>query len=105
MKVDLIEPTSKAPSALGEIYSAIEMMFRGALIQLRLCTIVVTCVKIWVVKLPFPNEVGSKMKKMANNVMWHEKDISFKIVHLLQFLVNDHIQDRVYMPRTTFRIY
>jgi hypothetical protein len=93
MKVDLIEPTSKAPSALGEIYSAIEMMFRGALIQLRLCTIVVTCVKIWVVKLPFPNEVGSKMKKMANNVMWHEKDISFKIVHLLQFLVNEHVQD------------
>jgi hypothetical protein len=37
--------------------------------------------------------------------MWHEKDISFKIVHLLQFLVNEHVQDWVYMPRTTFMTY
>jgi hypothetical protein len=50
MKVDLIEPTSKAPSALGEIYGAVEMMFRRALIQLGLCTKVVICVKKWVVK-------------------------------------------------------
>jgi hypothetical protein len=44
----------------------------------RLCKIVVTCVKKRVVKLPFPNEVDSKMKKMANYVMWHEKDVLFK---------------------------
>lgn len=78
MKVDLIEPTSKAPCALGEIYGVVGMMFHGALNQLGLCTIVVTCVKKRVIKLPFPNEVDSKMKKTANNVMWHEKDVLFK---------------------------
>jgi hypothetical protein len=78
MKVDLIEPTSKTPCALREIYGVVGMMFHGALIQLRFCKIVVTCVKKRVVKLPFPNEVDSKMKKMANNVMWHEKNVLFK---------------------------
>jgi hypothetical protein len=78
MKVDFIEPTSKAPCALGEIYGVVGMTFHGALIQLRLCAIVVTGVKKRVIKLPFPNEVGSKMKKMENNVMWHERDVLFK---------------------------
>jgi hypothetical protein len=78
MKVDLIEPTSKAPCALREIYGVVGMMFYGAKIELGLCTILVTCVKKRVVILPFPNEVDSKMKKMANNVMWHEKNVLFK---------------------------
>ncbi len=34
MKVDLIEPTSKAPCALGEVYGVVGMTFHGAIIQL-----------------------------------------------------------------------
>jgi hypothetical protein len=33
------------------------------------------CVKKGLVKLPFPNEGGSKMKYI---IMWHEKDVAFK---------------------------
>ncbi len=66
------------PFALREIYGVVGMTFHGALIQLGLCIVVVTCVKKKVIKLPFSNEVGSKMKKIANNVMWREKDVLFK---------------------------
>ncbi len=48
----------------------------GATIALGLYIIVVTCVKKGLVKTPFPNAIGSKMKKMVKNVvMWWEKDV------------------------------
>jgi hypothetical protein len=47
------------PFALGENYGVVGIMFHGAQIQLGLCTVVVTCVKKKVIKLPCSNEVGS----------------------------------------------
>jgi hypothetical protein len=75
MQVDLLDTTSKVPCALGEICGVARMTFHRAIIPPRQCIVAMTCVKKRSVKLPFPNEGGSKMKDI---VTWHEKDVAFK---------------------------
>jgi len=51
------------------------MTFHGVIIPPKQCIVAMACVKKRSIKLPFPNEGGSKMKDI---VMWHEKDVAFK---------------------------
>jgi hypothetical protein len=76
MKVDLLDHVNKVACTSREIRGVVGMTFHGATITLGLYIIVVTCVKKGLVKAPFPNAVGSKMKKMVKNVvMWWENDV------------------------------
>jgi hypothetical protein len=75
MHVDLLDITKKVPCALGEICGVVGMTFHRAIIPPRQCIVAMACVKKGLVKLPFPNEGGSKMKYI---IMWHEKDVAFK---------------------------
>jgi hypothetical protein len=65
MQVNLFEITSKVPGALGEICGVTRMTFHGAIIPPRQCIVVMACVKEGLVKLPFPNEGGSKIKLLC----------------------------------------
>lgn len=74
MKVDLLDHVNGCTSR--EIHGVVGMTFHQATIALGLYTVVVTCVKKGLIKTPFPNAIGSKMKKMVKNVvMWWEKDV------------------------------
>jgi predicted neutral ceramidase superfamily lipid hydrolase len=76
MKVDLLDHVNKVACTSREIHNVVGMTFHGVTIALGLYTIVVTCVKKGLVKTPFPNALGSKMKNMVKNVvMWWEKDV------------------------------
>jgi hypothetical protein len=76
MKVDLLDHVNKMACTSREICGVVGMTFHGATIALGLYNVVVTCVKKGLVKTPFPNAVGSKMKKMVKNVvMWWENDV------------------------------
>jgi hypothetical protein len=69
MKVDLLDPTSKMPCAFGEVCGVVGMAFHESPIAPKNCIVVVTRVKKTSVRLPFPNEGVSKMKKIVNGII------------------------------------
>jgi len=75
MQVDLLDTTKKMPCVWGEICGVVGMTFHRAIIPQGNVFVAMACVKKGLVKLPFPNEGGSKMKYI---IMWHEKDVAFK---------------------------
>jgi hypothetical protein len=69
MKVELFDPTSQTPCALGEVCVVVGMAYHGNPIAHGTCTVVVTCIKKRSTRMPFPKSVGSKMKDVANGIM------------------------------------
>jgi hypothetical protein len=68
MKVELLDPISQTPCALGEVCGVVGMTYHHNPIAHGTCTIVITCIKKGSARLPFPNSVGSNMKNMANGI-------------------------------------
>jgi hypothetical protein len=60
MNVELLDPISRIPCALGHICGVVGMSFHHAPIALGTCTVVVTTIKKLSTKLPFPKSIHSK---------------------------------------------
>jgi hypothetical protein len=76
IKVELINPATSKSCALGKICGVPRMTFQKSPISLGQCIVALTNIKKRSIKLPFPNQMASRLKDMANGVFfWFDKDI------------------------------
>ncbi len=69
MKVELFELGFHIPCAMGSIVNVIGMDCHGKAIPLGTCSVSIINIKKGLVKLPFPNSEGTKLKDVENGVV------------------------------------
>jgi hypothetical protein len=69
MKVELFEPGTRIPCAMGFIVNVTSMDCHGKAILPGTCSVYTTSIKKGLVKLPFPNSEGTKLKDVENGVV------------------------------------
>ncbi len=75
-KVDMLDPTTRLPCAIGEICGVLGMTFHGNIIALGHYTIGVINIKKGFVRFPFPNLDTTKVNDMGNGIAhWWEKGL------------------------------
>jgi hypothetical protein len=69
MKVELFEPGTRIPCAMGSIVNVTGVDCHGKAIPPGTCSVSITSIKKGLVKLPSPNSEGTKLKDVENGVM------------------------------------
>ncbi len=66
MKVELFEPGTRIPCAMGSIVNVTSMDCHGKAIPPGTCSVSITSIKKGLVKLPLPNSEVAKLKDVEN---------------------------------------